>query len=106
MDGRNKVGGMNMKMKKILHLTLRKKWFDLIARGEKDCEYREIKPHWTTRLKGKRFDEIHFRNGYSRDSPFMRVEWNGMHIGEYGKQPVYCIHLGRVLEIRNWKGRE
>lgn len=35
---------------KILHLTLKKKWFDMIASGEKKEEYREIKPHWASRL--------------------------------------------------------
>lgn len=35
---------------KILHLTLKKKWFDMIASGEKKEEYREIKPYWTNRL--------------------------------------------------------
>ncbi len=35
---------------KILHLTLKKKWFDMIAYGEKPEEYREIKPYWITRL--------------------------------------------------------
>lgn len=35
---------------KILHLALKKKWFDMIASGEKKEEYREIKPYWITRL--------------------------------------------------------
>lgn len=35
---------------KILHLTLKKKWFDMIASGEKKEEYREIKPYWISRL--------------------------------------------------------
>ena len=30
-----------------LHLTLNKKWFDMILSGEKTEEYREIKPYWT-----------------------------------------------------------
>lgn len=35
---------------KVLHLTLKKKWFDMIASGEKVEEYREIKPYWIDRL--------------------------------------------------------
>lgn len=35
---------------KILHLTLKKKWFDLIASGEKKEEYREIKDYWARRF--------------------------------------------------------
>lgn len=36
---------------KILHLTLKKKWFDMIASGEKKEEYREIKPYWETQFR-------------------------------------------------------
>lgn len=35
---------------KILHLNLKKKWFDLIDKGIKKEEYREIKPYWEKRL--------------------------------------------------------
>ena len=35
---------------KILHLTIKKKWFDMILSGEKKEEYREIKPYWNRRL--------------------------------------------------------
>lgn len=35
---------------RILHLTLKKKWFDMIASGEKKEEYREINNYWTKRF--------------------------------------------------------
>jgi hypothetical protein len=35
---------------KVLHLTLKKKWFDMIASGEKKEEYRAIKPYWNRRF--------------------------------------------------------
>lgn len=35
---------------KTLSLVLKRKWFDMIASGEKTEEYREIKPHWMQRL--------------------------------------------------------
>ncbi len=35
---------------KSLHLTLKKKWFDMIRAGFKPEEYREIKDHWVRRL--------------------------------------------------------
>lgn len=38
---------------KILHLTLKKKWFDMILSGEKSEEYREIKLYWGQRLLDK-----------------------------------------------------
>ena len=47
------------------------------------------------------YDEIHFRNGYRKDSPFMRVEFKGMDIGIWEKKKVFIIHIGEILEIRN-----
>lgn len=35
---------------RILHLTLKKEWFDLIESGEKTEEYRVLKNYWFTRL--------------------------------------------------------
>ena len=32
---------------KVLHLVLKRKWYDMIASGEKIEEYREIKPYWS-----------------------------------------------------------
>lgn len=37
-------------MEKILYLTLKKQWFDLIHSGIKTEEYRKIKPYWIKRL--------------------------------------------------------
>jgi hypothetical protein len=36
--------------KKTLHLTLNKKWFDMILSGLKTEEYREIKKYWVKRF--------------------------------------------------------
>lgn len=35
---------------KILHLTLKKQWFDMIKSGEKKEEYRELKKYWGSRF--------------------------------------------------------
>ena len=35
---------------KTLDLVLKRKWFEMIASGEKTEEYREIKPYWIRRL--------------------------------------------------------
>lgn len=40
----------NEPQEKILHLVLKAKWYDMIDRGEKLEEYREIKPYWEKRL--------------------------------------------------------
>lgn len=85
--------------KRILHLTLHRKWFDKIASGEKTTEYREAKSYWLNRIAGREFDEIHFTNGYGKARPFMRIIFK------------YCviegneikIALGEILEIRNYE---
>lgn len=89
---------------KVLHLTLKKKWFDMIASGVKREEYRERKPYWNTRLLGNRFDAIRFTNGYSKNAPWMLVECtellSGLGIIEWGapeKTPVFILRLGAVL---------
>lgn len=35
---------------KTLYLSLKKEWYEMIERGEKKEEYREIKPYWEKRL--------------------------------------------------------
>ncbi len=90
----------------ILHLTLTKKWFDLILSGEKKEEYREIKDYWIQRLthfdmsvfvadrssqmphllnpyfldKWKQFDTIRFTNGYAKNAPSFDIECKGIRI--------------------------
>ena len=89
---------------RILHLTLKKRWFDLITAGIKREEYREMKPYWATRLIGKDYDVIRFRNGYAKDSPTVTVEYKGLDTGlgipEWGapkETPVYILELGKIL---------
>jgi len=83
---------------RVLHLTIKRKWFDLIVSGEKTEEYRDAKRYWIDRLYGRVFDEVHFRNGYRPDSPFMRVECQG--IDRIADR--YTIKLGKILEIKNY----
>jgi hypothetical protein len=110
-------------MNEVLKLTLSRKWFEMIASGEKKEEYRELKPYWHRRLsnhwckaekaKGngglKSFSMVRFRNGYQSDSPTMEVEIefisNGVGKEEWGapKEPVYIIKLGKILSIKNYK---
>lgn len=52
-------------MKKILNLVVTKRWFDMIATGEKTEEYREIKGFWLNRLllikddDGEKYRKLH-----------------------------------------------
>jgi len=95
-------------MSNTLHLTLEKKWFDLIELFEKNKEYREFKPYWCCRLllyDGKKrsqkwweqsikknsimadlvvvvqFDVLIMKNGYGKDDPTLRVDCLGLSYG-------------------------
>lgn len=87
----------------ILHLTLKRKWFDLILAGIKLEEYREIKPYWDSRLKDREYDQIKFRHGYSADARSVLVECEGIRIGQgrpewgAGDKQCYIIDLGRII---------
>jgi len=87
---------------RILHLTVKKKWYDMIAIGEKREEYREIKSYWEKRLSRK-YDAVCFRNGYSPDAPTMIVELKSIHKGigitKWGapKNKVFVLKLGKIL---------
>lgn len=100
---------------KTLHLTLKKKWFDMVASGEKKEEYREIKDYWTRRLTEimkngvdqatvfRTFDRVEFRNGYGKDAPKILMECRGVEV-DYGfhkwgagNQLYYVIKLGKRL---------
>lgn len=92
---------------KILHLTLKKKWFDMILSGEKNEEYREIKFYWTKRLDNRQYDIIRFTNGYSPNSPTMDVEVKSIEKGfglpQWGAadDQVYILSLGNILSTQN-----
>ena len=92
---------------KILHLNLKKRWFDLIAKGIKREEYREIKPYWHIRFE-KEYDAILFRNGYQKDAPELLMELKditkGYGVIEWGAKKdkeVYILELGDEINRAN-----
>ena len=94
---------------KTLHLTLKKKWFDMILSGEKKEEYRETKPYWIKRIKfdlwnKKPFHIIKFTSGYAKNAPTFEIECLGIEIGKAKPEwsdnwqgDVFIIKLGNVL---------
>jgi len=111
---------------KTLNLTLKKKWFDMILQGEKQEEYREIKPYWEQRLcrefdcttkraviiAGRdsfiKYDTITFKNGYAKDCPIMELELKGIEVGmtksnwcDDGEVEVFVLKLGRIIFFKN-----
>lgn len=108
---------------KTLNLTLKKKWFDMIASGEKKDEYRELKDYWKKRLISNYeelefeewgivyfndFDTITFRNGYAKDAPTMVIECEGITIGKARPEwsdnwqgDVFIIKLGKIISNKS-----
>jgi len=91
---------------KILRLTLKRKWFDMIASGEKREEYRTLGPWILSRLEGKEYDRVEFKNGYGPNVPTMEIEYRGWMVSEglpkWGAAAgvSYCvIKLGPVISI-------
>lgn len=60
---------------KPLFLILKKEWYDMTHSGEKKEEYREIKPHWASRLL--------YRIDLPRTSGGYWNAWNDIVIGDY-----------------------
>lgn len=110
---------------RILYLTLKSKWYDRIASGEKPEEYREIKEFWAKRFLGpdwfkyypetiedalkNYFDYTHVRfarGGHFHPSlPQMTIELKSIIIGtgnpEWGAEPgkeYFVIKLGEILK--------
>ena len=83
-------------MKRILYITLKRRWFIAIAQGKKTIEHREIKPFWISRIENRSYDEIFFRNGYSKSSPFLKAKY----LGYTKKNGRYNLRIGKVLQIQ------
>jgi len=72
--------------------------------SHKKEEYREIKPYWRKRLIGKKFDAIHFRNGYGKNAPNFTIKLKGLYRGrgiiDWGapeKSQVFILQLGEII---------
>lgn len=109
---------------KTLHLTLKKKWFDMIASGEKKEEYRDLNHYWAMRLTllrhwhpsftasdllPREFNQIVFANGgHFGDVPKIRLKCTGIEVcegrPEWGAEPgkkYFVIKLGERLDSPN-----
>lgn len=110
-----------MEKMKILHLPLMAKWYEMIERGEKLEEYREVKSYWIRKLTEikydillfsyrngflpipfKKFDAVKFRYGYTKRTMTFRIknirfgkgkkEWGA------GSNDVFIIELGERIQ--------
>ena len=87
-----------------LHLTLKKKWFDMILSGEKTEEYRDIKPYYNLRLIGREYDSVVFRNGYASNAPQFTIELKNITPStgkpEWGAEEgkvYFVLSLGKII---------
>ncbi len=59
----------------MLTLAIKKEWYDMIDKGKKQEEYRDITPYYNSRFE--RFEgteqEIRLRNGYTSSSPMLQI---------------------------------
>lgn len=112
-------------MKPVLHLNLKKKWFDMILSGEKKEEYREMSAYWkrffsgmfyinsTERLATVTIKDIKylpkniticFSNGYAKNRRQFFIELESIHIRkgrpEWGAEPgkyYFVLSLGKKI---------
>lgn len=89
---------------RVLRLTLKRRWFDMVACGQKLEEYRSPSQWIESRLRGKSYDLVEFKNGYGPNVPCVTVEFKGWHIGHghesWGATPgwsYFVIQLGEIV---------
>lgn len=112
-----------MKNKPILHLNLKKKWFDMILSGEKKEEYRDMSEYWKRifqdhsdkfkmliKIKNNHFYPedviICFSNGYAKNRRQFYIKCNGLKIGfgleKWGAEKdkiYYILKLGTIVTL-------
>ena len=50
-------------MNRVLHLVLKRKYFERIHNKTKKTEYRDFTPYWQKRIEGKHYTHIKFQLG-------------------------------------------
>jgi hypothetical protein len=89
--------------RRVLHLNLRCEYFDAIAEGTKRIEYRDRTEYWATRLEGREYDVVEFRNGYATRAPVLQIGFCGVKKVRKWGGPVYAIQLGELISVKRWK---
>jgi len=109
----------------MLVLPIKKKWFEMIEKGQKKEEYREIKDYYDTRI-GKELCgfpfkwcrkelienrmanetiEVIFRNGYGYDVPTLYCKCKvkmGYGKEEWGAIPGKQYYILEILSVERW----
>lgn len=101
-------------MSDVLHLPMKKKWYNMVLSGDKKEEYREYKPYWTSRIDNCIEESfvcgrpgpipIIFRNGYGKKARWFKAYCEAYEIrdevvhpewgeGAYKGKPHYVLHI-------------
>ena len=94
----------------ILHLILKRKWFDMIDSGEKQEEYRDETPHWERiyrwwQKEGGRPCVVAFQRGYKKPSMWFIVDGisnSDVSVNpDWGEpnHPHHILFLGERVEV-------
>jgi hypothetical protein len=87
-----------------LTTTIKRPWLREIVAGRKTIEYREIKPYWTKRLKGRQCPFLlRLINGMSKDAPEVTVRIDRVRTNN--KTAIYELHIGAVVDVQHWDKR-
>lgn len=84
--------------------TIRREFLKEIVAGEKPIEYRDIKSYWR-----KRFEKVsvpfklRLINGMSPTAPEVTVRID--RIVRNTKTQKYELHIGRIIQVKNWDRR-
>ena len=87
---------------KVLHLVLKRKYFERIYNKSKRVEYRDFTSYWQRRLEGKHFTHIKFQLAYSKNPPTMLVEVTDRNVVNYKDDLAYAFDLGEIVEVLNY----
>lgn len=86
-----------MENQKILHLTLKKVWFDLMKKGDKTIEVRKPSKWILSRLENKEYDFIKFRHGYAKNADSFMAKYKGYEVQKELEQLTYIYNDRFVL---------
>ena len=87
-----------------LTTTIQREFLREIVAGRKNVEYRELKPYWDGRLSKVRVPFLlRLINGMSARAPEVTVTVRRVVKNARARQ--YELHLGEVVEVRNWDRR-
>lgn len=97
----------------MLTLPIKQEWFDMICRGEKREEYREVTEYWRKRIDSARMRywnefkeifEVKIRAGYNSKAPAATLRVHlafGKGVQEWGAEPYKDYYILQILEVKN-----